>query len=128
MNNIVVQCKTHGERSGDDIRKCGKSYRCKECLRLTHNDYRIRHEDKIKASQRIAHHVNYRRKRMSLAFPEVYAIFDKVATYFNNDYDKAQAWFQEVNPLLGNVIPKDMVMNGDIDSLNEFVDARFKHE
>jgi len=52
---------------------------------------------------------------------EVAAMCNLVAEIFDGDIEKAKAWFKAVNPLLGDVAPRDMVRLGRVERLRIFI-------
>jgi hypothetical protein len=44
-----------------------------------------------------------------------------VAHFFGGDVEKTQLWFRLPNPLLGNVIPRDMIRIGRFQRLYQFI-------
>lgn len=52
---------------------------------------------------------------------EVAATCNQVAEIFDGDLEKAHAWFKAVNPLLGDVAPRDMVRLGRLERLRKFI-------
>jgi len=40
-----------------------------------------------------------------------------------NDLDKTTLWFKTRNPMLGNVSPSDMIKEGRIDKVLDFIDV-----
>ena len=52
-------------------------------------------------------------------------IANLVAEYFNGDVNKVSLWFELQNPMLGNILPRDMICGGGYKRLLNFVlDAR----
>jgi hypothetical protein len=52
---------------------------------------------------------------------EVAEMCNLVAEIFDGDIEKAKAWFKAVNPLLGDVAPRDMVRLGRVERLRIFI-------
>jgi hypothetical protein len=52
---------------------------------------------------------------------EIANICQLVATYFEGDAHKTALWFKAINPLLGNVSPRDMIRLGRYKKLLQFV-------
>lgn len=48
-------------------------------------------------------------------------LFNLVAGFFKGDVEKTQLWFITINPLLGNVAPRDMIRFGRFKKLFKFV-------
>lgn len=48
-------------------------------------------------------------------------LFNLVAGFFKGDEAKTQQWFITINPLLGNVAPRDMIRFGRFKKLFKFV-------
>ncbi len=54
-------------------------------------------------------------------FREWATLFNLVAEHFNGDVEKTALWFTTLNPLLGNVTPRDMIRFGRYKKLFKFV-------
>jgi len=52
---------------------------------------------------------------------EIANICGLVAQFFCGDIPKTALWFQTVNPLLGNITPRDMIRYGRYEKLRRFV-------
>lgn len=52
---------------------------------------------------------------------ELAAMCNLVAEIFDGDIEKAKAWFKAVNPLLGDVAPRDMIRLGRFERLRMFI-------
>lgn len=52
---------------------------------------------------------------------EVANLCGLVAQFFAGDAAKTGLWFRTVNPLLGNISPRDMIRHGRYDKLRRFV-------
>lgn len=52
---------------------------------------------------------------------EVAAMCNLVAEIFDGDLEKTQVWFKAVNPLLGDVAPRDMIRLGRFERLRIFI-------
>jgi uncharacterized protein (DUF2384 family) len=52
---------------------------------------------------------------------QVSRIVDMVSLFFHDEPWKTTAWLDAPNPLLGNVSPRDMVLWGRVDRLEQFV-------
>jgi len=48
-------------------------------------------------------------------------LFNLVAGFFNGDAEKTHQWFSTLNPLLGNVAPRDMIRFGRYKKLLKYV-------
>lgn len=47
--------------------------------------------------------------------------FEAVLGFFENNYKKTLLWFSNKNPLLGNVSPIEMLKNGRVEKLCNFI-------
>lgn len=52
---------------------------------------------------------------------EIAVVCNLVAEIFDGDLPKTSAWFKALNPILGDVSPRDMVRLGRFDRLRTFV-------
>lgn len=52
---------------------------------------------------------------------EVAAMCNLIAEIFDGDLEKARVWFKAVNPLLGDVAPRDMIRLGRFERLRKFI-------
>lgn len=53
-------------------------------------------------------------------------IYLLVLSHFNGNEEKAFAWFDAENPLLGNITPIEMIAIGKISKLRKFIEASLR--
>ncbi|MBS0380279.1 MAG: nucleotidyltransferase domain-containing protein [Proteobacteria bacterium] len=52
---------------------------------------------------------------------EIAALCEVVAEHFHGNAARTELWFRTANPLLGNLAPRDMIRNGRMEHLRQFV-------
>jgi hypothetical protein len=104
-------------------------------------DYLSFYENKEPQYNRIAHFLNFKKEDISKAtgfsinsvrwdnkmppelkerIQEWAILFNLVAGYFKGDAHKTYLWFITINPLLGNIAPRDMIRFGRFKKLYKF--------
>ena len=68
----------------------------------------------VRLDERIPHDLKKRIEQIAI-------ICTLVAEYFNGNPQKTELWFRTLNPLLGNVAPRDMIRFGRYKKLLNFI-------
>jgi dephospho-CoA kinase len=50
-------------------------------------------------------------------------VCERVAGFFDGDVAKAKRWFKTLNPLLGNMAPREMILLGRFEKVSRFIDG-----
>ena len=54
---------------------------------------------------------------------QIAIICSLVAEYFSGDVEKTALWFRTINPMLGNISPRDMIRLGRYKKLQKFINT-----
>lgn len=58
---------------------------------------------------------------LKVRMEQIAIICSLVAEHFNNDAEKTALWFRTINPMLGNISPRDMIRLGRYKKLQKFI-------